>query len=434
MIIFLVKVRIKTLFSFFEPIQVEPLELCYLKTVLNQLEVESYIVDDLFGLSVPEGIRPEVILLTGYNVAEREMVDQARLFKGRYPGVKIMACGVHVQGNPQAFHQEAIDYVCHSLSLTGFGLLVERIRDGEEGALLSEGVDTQVVDQITGKGEWLEGGVITQINHENFRADRDLFHQHAKKTHFLEKRKVALIKGSVGCPYTCSYCYCKEMNQGHYIRADFDRMAEEMEATYADYFWIVDDVLLVDRRDALDFIDALKSRRVKGKIIAYLRADFILRERDLLKELGEIGLAEVIVGFEATDNRELEGYGKTTDATDYPAVIGLLKQNGMDLSALFMVQPDYGVKDFIKLWRFIRRNRIQVFTLSILTPMKGTKGYEKEKDRLVTQNPRKFDFLHAVVKTKLPKPLFYAFFYGIQMSMLRTRRLWRAVLRKKVAG
>ena len=48
MIVFLKKIRVSTVFSKFEPVVVEPLELCYLQSVLNDMNIENYIIDDLF--------------------------------------------------------------------------------------------------------------------------------------------------------------------------------------------------------------------------------------------------------------------------------------------------------------------------------------------------------------------------------------------------
>ena len=87
---------------------------------------------------------------------------------------------------------------------------------------------------------------------------------------------------------------------------------------------------------------------------------------------------------------ELEGYHKQTDAFDYPKVIELLRDHDIDLTALFMVRPDYGLADFRKLNRFITKNRIDIYTISILTPIKGTKSYEDQRSQLVTEDPRKF--------------------------------------------
>ena len=425
MIAFLVKVRVKTIFSAFGPIKAEPLELCYLKTVLDTMGIGNYLIDDLFSLKPPKDIVPEIVVLNGYNVAEDEIIREALLYKSRWPKTKIIVGGVHVQGNPGEFHVDGVDHVCHSQSLDTFRTLIEKISNGDKDFQI-EGVDTFSLE----KGNWDIGKKKILYEQEDIKADRSFFSQMAKDLHYLEKRNVALIKGSVGCPYRCSYCYCKELNDHYYIKPDFGKMADEMQDIQADYFWIIDDILFSKRKEALDFIEVIKKRNLKIKIIGYLRADFILMEKDLLKSLREIGLVELIIGFEAINNNELSAYEKTTDALDYPKGIALLKENHIDLTALFMVRPDYKLMDFWKLGKFIRDHKIEVFTLSILTPIKGTEGYASAREDLVTQNPKKFDFMHLVLKSKLPKPLFYILFYGIHLRLLGSKRVWKYILKK----
>src|SRR5674476_1068134 len=108
MIAFLIKVRVKTIFSSFNPIKVEPLELCCLKTVADKLNIENYIIDELFGFKAPKGIIPDIMILNGYNVAEDEMIRQAVSYKSEYPKSKIIVGGVHVQENSRGFHHKAI--------------------------------------------------------------------------------------------------------------------------------------------------------------------------------------------------------------------------------------------------------------------------------------------------------------------------------------
>ena len=88
--IFLKKVRARTLFSLLDPVRVEPLELCYLQALADNLGIESVIIDDLFGLLEPQGIRPQAVVLTGYNTAEREILNEAKTYKQVYPDVKII--------------------------------------------------------------------------------------------------------------------------------------------------------------------------------------------------------------------------------------------------------------------------------------------------------------------------------------------------------
>ncbi len=422
MIVFLKKIRVSTVFSKFEPVVVEPLELCYLQSVLNDMNIENYIIDDLFELKEPKDIVPSIIILTGYNVAENKILRVAEDYKNRFPEVKIIVGGVHIQLNRDVFHKEYIDYVIHSQSLAVFKETIESILNSK--LPLSKGVD------YYSNGDWNIGEVDRVLEQENILPDRSLFNSTKAKLRYLDKTEVALIKGSIGCPYSCSYCFCKLINDGQYIRSNYKKMADEIKNLDAKYYWIVDDVLFANRRDALDFINSMDDINLTKKIIGYLRADFILKEKDLLPSLKGAGLEEVIVGFEATNNEELESYDKTIDAMDYPKVISLLKQNNIDLTALFIVQPDYSIGDFHNLYRFIKMNKIEVFTISILTPLKGTVHFEEEKMELTTQDPLKFDFLHLVTKSKLPKIVFYTLFYGIHLRLLKSKRVWKYIRNK----
>ena len=416
MIVYLEKVRVKTIFSIADPVRVEPLELCYLKTVLNNMSIESYIVDDMFGFVHPEGLNPDIIVLTGYNTAENAIINKSKIYKSKFPNVKIIVGGVHIQENAEYFRVNTIDYIFHSGSLNTFKLLIENIISNN-GIPLSHGVDT-----FHGR-VWHIGDKESVYENESIKPDRDFFNKAKSKFKYLDKRNVALIKGSIGCPYNCSFCYCKLLNNKHYIKADYEAMIEEMESIDADYYWIVDDVLLSSRNDALKFIDIVEKKKSDFKIIGYLRADFICRERDLLKRLRNAGLREVIVGFEATVNDELKAYEKTTNATDYPLAISLLKENNIDLTALFMVQPDYSVRDFKILNKFIKDNKLDCYTISIMTPIKGTKLFEEMKDLLIDKRAERYDFLHLVLKPKLPKLIFYTLFYSLHLRLLKSKRI-----------
>lgn len=421
--VLLKKVRTKTLFSIADPIRVEPLELEYLKTAADSLGFNSVILDELFTRTVEEiPLLPDIIVLTGYNVAENQILKEAKYYKKKYPNVKIIVGGVHIQLNASTFHNENIDYVIHSQSLRVFQNVLLKIK-GEN--IEYYGFDYRV------NGRWIIGE--KEIIHENedIIPAREFFNNIKRKTYYLDKRNIALIKGSIGCPYKCSYCYCRELNGGKYIKANYKNMAQEINNISADYFWVVDDILFISRVDVLNFIDEIQRLKINKKFIAYLRADFIIRESDLLPKLKEVGLDEVIIGFEAVTEEELKNYNKGTLALDYPKVIELLNKNNIDYTALFMVQGNYGIKDFLKLYKFIKESNIETYTLSIFTPIKGTKEYESQKQSLLTTNPKHFDFLHLVTKSRLPKPIFYLFFYATHIRLLKSKRIRKYILRSK---
>jgi len=424
--IYLKKVRTKTLFSMFDPIKVEPLELSYLKTVADEMGHSTSIVDGLFMCSKAykndKSIVPDIVVLTGYNVAENEILKEAKFYKSKYPKAKIIVGGVHIQLNSTSFHKSYIDYVIHSQSLDSFRTVLNIIQ--------GEKLDVKGFDYRTKDDNWVIGSKEVISENEEIYPNREFFNAFRNQIYYLDKKEVALIKGGVGCPYKCSYCYCRELNGGKYLKASFKNMVREMSSIDTDYFWIVDDVFFANREDALSFIEEIKKAKLDKKYIAYLRADFIIKEKDIIKSLKEVGLNEVIIGFEAINEEELKSYNKATNAVDYPKVISILKENHLDYTALFMVQPSYGFKDFENLYKFIKKYGIDVFTLSVFTPIKGTKGYDDEKENFVRDDPKYFDFLHLVTKSKLPKIIFYMLFYGMHIRLLKSRRIRNYLLRR----
>lgn len=432
MSVFLRKVRAKTIFSIFEPIIVEPLELCYLQAVINQMGIESFILDDLFGLKAPPEIIPKVVVMTGYHTAENLVLEEAKLYKKKYPDVVVIVGGIHVERNRTLFHHSSVDYVIHTEDLEVFKAVLEHIY-GTSDVLPSAGVDFREGHRKADI-KWKLGEVLSLKKQTSFIPNRTLFARLRHRTRYLDKTDVALIKSSVGCPYSCDFCYCKLVNDGIYLKGSYDKVLQEILAVDAKHHWIVDDVFMSSRQDALDYIQAyhqMGKSLCTGEIgpslhlIIYSRADFILRNADLLDELKSCGISEVIIGFEATNKEELDQYNKKTDATDYPRVIELLKRSGIELTALFMVQPVYCVSDFMRLHNFIKNNNLETYTISILTPIKGTKNYTLLGKKLLTKDPIKFDFLHLLLPSRLPKPIFYILFYGLYFRLLKSGRIWR---------
>ena len=62
-----------------------------------------------------------------------------------------------------------------------------------------------------------------------------------------------------------------------------------------------------------------------------------------------------------------------------------------------------------------------------MTPLKGTPDYDKKKHLLTKKDPRKFDFLHLVLPSKIPKPLFYGLFYLGHLRLLKSKRIWKMI-------
>ena len=444
MIVFLEKVREKTIFSFFEPIVTEPLELMYIQAILMQEKITSYIVDDNFKLDKPKGAIPNLVILTGYNVAENLIVSKAKAYKNKYPTVKIMVSGVHAQLNREAFRTKGIDYVYFSQSLETFRAFIKTAIDleidyeKEDNKYISnkhtnnkedksnyfrKGVD--IYDKLT--DSWQLGQDDVLIKSENIFPDRLVFNDIKSQTRYIDKTQVALVKSSHGCPYSCSFCYCRLLNNGIYLKPDYKRLISEISEIDSSYIWVIDDSFFITREDALDFIVNAKNEYLNKSLIIYLRADFIVENEDLMSELKSWGIDEVIVGFESEDESMLSEYNKGQTANIYQKAVNILKKEAIELTALFIVDPAYEIKDFLRLYKYIKKLDLDLYTISIMTPLKGTLDYELRKHELIETDPRKFDFLHLVLKSKLPKWLFYTLFYLCHLRLIKSKRIRKMI-------
>lgn len=444
MIVFLEKAREKTIFSFFEPIVTEPLELMYIKTILMQEKITSYIIDDKFKLDKPKGAIPNLVILTGYNVAENLIVSKAKAYKNKYPTVKIMVSGVHAQLNREAFRTKGIDYVYFSQSLETFRAFIKTAIDleidyeKEDNKYISnkhtnnkedksnyfrKGVD--IYDKLT--DSWQLGQDDVLIKSENIFPDRLVFNDIKSQTRYIDKTQVALVKSSHGCPYSCSFCYCRLLNNGIYLKPDYKKLISEISEIDSSYIWVIDDSFFITREDALDFIVNAKNEYLNKSLIIYLRADFIVENEDLMSELKSWGIDEVIVGFESEDERILSEYNKGQTANIYQKAVNILKNQAIELTALFIVDPAYEIKDFLRLYKYIKKLDLDLYTISIMTHLKGTLDYELRKHELIETDPRKFDFLHLVLKSKLPKWLFYTLFYLCHLRLIKSKRIRKMI-------
>lgn len=448
MIIFLEKVREKTIFSFFEPIVTEPLELMYIQTILMKEKITSYIIDDKLKLDKPKGAIPNLVILTGYNVAENLIVSKAKAYKNKYPTVKIMVSGVHAQLNREAFRTKGIDYVYFSQSLETFRTFIKTAVDLEidyekedkkddnkhisnkhinnkedKSNYFQKGVD--IYDKLT--DSWQLGQDDVLIKSENISPDRLVFNDIKSQTRYIDKTQVALVKSSHGCPYSCSFCYCRLLNNGIYLKPDYKRLISEIKEIESRYIWVIDDSFFIAREDALDFINNAKNEYLNKSLIIYLRADFIVENEDLMSELKSWGIDEVIVGFESEDESMLSEYNKGQTANIYEKAVNILKNEAIELTALFIVDPSYEIKDFLRLYKYIKKLDLDLYTISIMTPLKGTLDYELRKHELIETDPRKFDFLHLVLKSKLPKWLFYTLFYLCHLRLIKSKRIRKMI-------
>lgn len=396
------KIRGKTIFTFFNPVVVEPLELEYIEKILADLPLKIFIEDPFFTDNHIEG---DIYLFNGYNTGFEAMKKEAKRIKNRDPKKIIIVSGVDVQVNGERYMVECFDFVYTSPDLAAFRGFMERLLNGEirkVPGLIINRVDHWEKIPMKRSPESVQTRETFQTQEVFPMPSRRFYHQHKEKTRYLHYREVALVKKSLGCPYTCRFCFCRALNNGQYVEGSFQRMFEEMETIDARYFWVVDDVFLKNHRDVEGFLGAQKEHEGRMKettepLIVYLRADFIRTEKESLKALKEAGVTEIIIGLESVKEETLKRYQKGVTGDENAEAVKALKEAGISYTALFMVDPSHRVEDFKALRKFIRLHGIKKYTFSIFTPIQGADDYEEYKEEIMDFDQRKYDFLHLVL-------------------------------------
>ena len=81
---------------------------------------------------------------------------------------------------------------------------------------------------------------------------------------------------------------------------------------------------------------------------------------------------------------------------------------------MFILDLDFTPKDFKDMYRFAQLHGLNHVALSIYTPEMGLENFDDYKDRMITDNPSHFDYLHLVAKpSKMSVKAYYFYYYRL---------------------
>ena len=353
----------------------EPLELMTLAAVLRANGHRVAILDMILERRKLEFFireeTPDVVGITGYISHIGIIKEYAR--KTKMVGSSIIVCvgGVHATVCPADFSDPHIDHVCQS---------AEEFYD------------------ITGCAD--KGPRFP---------DRDLTKRYARKYYYLFQTQCALLTTSFGCPYNCSFCFCRGIRP--YYARPVGEVIEELLTIPQQEIYIVDDNFLYNRTRILDFCDQLEARNIQKRFLVYGRADFIAANEDVIIRLRNNGLYAVIVGLESASQDELDGYQKNIRLDDSIEAVKMLRNLGVECYATVILGLDWGKGDFDRLCAFLKSLDIVFVNLQPFTPLPGTCYFDRYKENLLVPYERHemWDLAHLVVRPeKLSVPRYYA--------------------------
>lgn len=421
--ILLVRPGYQNLLSTINIVNVEPLELEYLFTLATGLGFQCKIHDAVTQrrkfAEVIADYNPDIVAITGYITQKNLMLEYAERAKQFNPAILVIMGGVHAELNFQNFYRPVVDFIVHSGGIHPFGEILKYYAvDGGSGSTQAAG-HIKGICYRTKENQWFFNEKAYIDPNSLPIPDRGFFYENRDHFKYITLSPCATVKTSYSCPHKCNFCYCCQLNGGNYVCRDVDKVIEEIAGIDCENIWILDDTFYVDRQRVQEFVRLAKETGLRKNFIIYYRADFVATNEDIIVMLKGAGLKVVLVGLEAFDDKRLKDYDKRTTSKVNEECIRILNKHNIECTGLFIVDIDATKEDFQTLRQYVKKHQLVISTAAILTPLPGTYQYEKYRHRIISSNPKDWDFLHLVAEPgNLSKHRFYIEFYKFYLKLL----------------
>jgi len=260
--------------------------------------------------------------------------------------------------------------------------------------------------------------------------NRELMRKYSEQYYFLVDKPMAIVPTSKGCPHRCKFCAIWPYNRGEYRCMGPRRVVTELSNIDAKNVFFADDNFFKNIKRANEIYEAIRAEGINKQYIAEVRSDAIVKNPGLIEKWRRIGMKTMGVGFEYIQNANLDEISKRNSANNNDEAIEILHGNDIRITGLFIVNPSFNESDFDGLLEYINKKKINFPFFAILTPLPGTILYKERYDELLTHNRELYNFLHAVLPTKLPREEFYRRFAQLyrdswSASVKRDRKLYK---------
>ncbi len=208
--------------------------------------------------------------------------------------------------------------------------------------------------------------------------------------------RMGSIQTARGCPFGCEFCSVTLFNGGTYRSRPIMQVVEEMRTiTQKVVFFLDDNIIGPDARSRARaglLFDAITQSRINKLWLGQATVDFADDEK-LVRKAYESGCRIIFIGFESINEKSLKEMRKLMNLAKgiehYGECIKRFHEQGIAVWGNFILGHDSDDRAVLQNTKeFIMRSGIDLISFSCLTPLPGTRLFERldREKRIIYQN------------------------------------------------
>lgn len=209
------------------------------------------------------------------------------------------------------------------------------------------------------------------------------------------------IQTSRGCPLDCDFCSVSAVNGTRYRSRLLEDAKADLASFAGDHFFIVDDNFVGYGKTRRDYVAALLRHMIDlGAVKPWICQTSInvAKDPELLALMAAAGCCLLFIGIETEDGTSLI---RNNCKRDFPcqAAMTIIHEHGIAVLGAFIIGlEDDDREAILRRSEFIRSCGADAFQVSIMTPLPGTRLFNRAEDtrRLRTRDWSRYDFTDTV--------------------------------------
>ncbi|MBP1926021.1 radical SAM superfamily enzyme YgiQ (UPF0313 family) [Sedimentibacter acidaminivorans] len=374
-------------FMFSEPIG---LEMVYgvlkedYEVEIFDMMIESTILSDKI-----KEYKPNAIGITSLCIDVKKVIELCTEVKKTDNNIMTIVGGTQTYLNAESFFNDDVDHIFEYTNKENLEIFYSFICSSK----------IQLVDGIRSKELGYKSTGKAGRN-EYMLPDRTSTKKYRSEYSYFGYRPAAIMEFGTGCEKVCDFCLRWRIEGAKEKLIDINLTKKDLASIKEPTIMFMDNDFFTNKEKIETLINLIKEFNLKKNYIMYASVAGIIKYKEYVQELAELGLKALLVGYETFDDNELIKYKKKSTTTDNYLAAEILKEAKIDVWASFMAHPDWSKKDF-KLFRtYIKDLKPQITSISPLTPFPNLPMYKEYENRLIysADDYEKWSFGQVMIK------------------------------------